>query len=152
MEEKKVIDGFFIKANRVITKNDIYELCTNLRNKFDEKYGVGHEMMYEGIYEKEGGICFKNIPGYPDYYKSGGCGLTCWPQTENNLENWKNDNTQIVRSKRMRTILIVKDCVLNWTLDELKIFEDCLNEIGIERIGRYPSKKDLLEGNIEYID
>lgn len=39
---------------------------------------------------------------------------------------------------------------MDWTREELKIFEECPNETGLARVGKYPAKKDLINGNILY--
>lgn len=65
----KATEGYYIRATRIITKHDIYELCTRLSERFDEKYGTrGYGFAPEGI--TEGGIYFKNIPNRQGYYKS----------------------------------------------------------------------------------
>ena len=66
-----------------------------------------------------------------------------WPWiTDTN--KWINSDTKVFNSgEGMGTYLKSFNNADEWTIDELKIWEKCLSEIGMIVCGKYPLKRDL---------
>jgi pantothenate kinase len=144
--------GLSLKTERIITKDDIITMC-NLLNTKSEYFNLC-EFMPEGI--TEGGIIFKFNDNFDkNWYKSVrlrvNSGLTrgkwYWIN-ENVMSEWKSNN-DIIFDKNTKFTTFIKSFrgAPLFTIDELRIWEECFNKIGIVRVGKYPSKKSLIDKN-----
>lgn len=139
--------GYKIFSTKNITKNDIITLCDLLNDKYENDIS---KCYFEPEPIAEGGIIFR-FPDNPNWYKSvriyfENGGIFSWPWVEENfMDDWRNNNT-IIFNSGVRTCTNLKSFhgAPSFTIDELKIWEECFNQIGFVRKGRYPSKKDLL--------
>ena len=146
---KTYADGLTLKTERIITKHDIITMCNLLNNK--DEYSNLCKFEPEGICE--GGILFKfndNLDN--NWYKSvrlcvnNGYSQGKWPWVDNNyLSEWYESN-DIIFDKNNKFTLFLKSFrgAPLFTIEELKIWEDCFNQIGIINVGKYPSKKSLI--------
>jgi hypothetical protein len=141
--------GLTLKTERIITKDDIITMCKLLDSK--DEYSNLCEFQPEGI--TEGGILFK-FKGNLDnkWYKSVrlcvhyGVSKGKWYWINDNyLPEW-SENDDIIFDKDNKFTLFLKSFngAPPFTLEELKIWEECFNQIGIVKIGKYPSKKSLI--------
>jgi hypothetical protein len=131
--------GLTFKTERVITKHDIVIMCEML-NK-EEMYLDLCEFEPEAI--SEGGIKFN----FKDktWYKSVRLYVGNWYFITNNvLDDWKGSEDIVFQENTtFSTFLKSFHGAPLFTLDELKVWERCFNEIGVQRKGRYPGKKRL---------
>lgn len=141
--------GLTLKTERIITKDDIITMCQLLNSK--DEYSNLCEFQPEGI--TEGGILFKFKDHLPDtWYKSvrlcvsTGCSKGKWYWINDNVLSEWSKNNDIIFNKNNKFTLFLKSFngAPLFTLDELKIWEECFNQIGIVKIGKYPSKKSLI--------
>lgn len=142
--------GLTFKTERIITKADIITVCNLLNNRAE--YSNICEFQPEGI--TEGGILFKfKDSTQPEWYKSvrlcvnsvNTKGTWDWI-TDNYLSEWTGSNDIIFRKNcKFYTFLKSFYGAPLFTIEELKIWEDCFRQIGIVKVGRYPSKKSLKE-------
>ena len=138
--------GLTLKTERIITKDDIITMCKLLNN--NDEYSNLCEFQPEGI--TEGGILFKFKDNLDNkWYKSvrlcvGNEGKWYWI-TPNVMSEWLGNN-DIIFNKNNKFTLFLKSFygAPLFTLDELKIWEKCFNQIGIIKVGKYPSKKSLI--------
>jgi len=155
--------GYKLITDKYITTHDITTLCELLNEKFK---GTPYTFLPEPI--TEGGIVFK---GLESGYKSLRFHSSHMNKSVSNkllmkhkcktpvCERWPwiNDPKQaidewnFVEAKNLFpedqvivTVLRSSGGAPSWTLEELKIFEECFLEIGMKRKGKYPSKKRLL--------
>lgn len=141
--------GLTLKTENEITKDDIITMCKLLNSK--EEYSDLCEFQPEGV--TEGGILFKfkdNID--KKWYKSVRLcvnhpytrGKWYWVN-DNYLSEWTGNN-DIIFDKNIEIYTFLKSFggAPLFTLEELKIWEECFNEIGIIKVGKYPSKKSLI--------
>jgi len=142
--------GLNFKTERIITKNDIINLCNLLNNK--DEYSSLCEFKPEGI--TEGGILYKFKNEHDKkFYKSvrlGICnniGKWCWIN-ENVMTEWL-DNDDIIFNKNVKFTTFLKSFngAPLFTIEELKLWEQCFNQIGIVKVGKYPTKKSLKTEN-----
>lgn len=138
--------GFDLKSQKDITTNDFARLCYSLNKKF----GVGYEFRPEPI--SEGGIIMKNFPNKKDkMYKTMRIYINRnhsddYPIIEDDtLEKWeKEEGVKLISSnRRIGTFLKAFHGAPSWTLDELRLFKECFEEIGLIKTGRFPTKKSL---------
>jgi hypothetical protein len=159
-------EGFTLKTKKIITKDDIITLCNLLNNK--DEYSNLCEFQPEGI--TEGGILFNfnkdNVNCKKEWYKSvrlcvtsalqkgpynmtfRGGGKWYWIN-DDWLSEWTGNNDIILNENttfefNLRTF----NGAPLFTLEELKLWEECFNKIGIVKVGKYPSKKSLMSSNI----
>tara|TARA_B100001059_G_C17761401_1_gene543052 strand:+ start:303 stop:761 length:459 start_codon:yes stop_codon:yes gene_type:complete len=137
--------GVTFKTIKNITKNDFIILCKKLENKYSD---VRFEP--EGI--TEGGILFKskdNIGYKTVRFALAQCRLK-WPWINDNyLSEWTGSNDVLFKkNEKWPTILKSYYGAPPFTIEELKILVECFNEVGIVKVGRYPSKKSLLYDNL----
>lgn len=147
--------GFHLKTKKIITKNDIITMCNLLNSK--NEYSNLCEFKPEGI--TEGGIVFNFKDNFDtNWYKSvrlrvydvdcvrsiGGRGKWYWIN-DNVMTEWL-DNNDIIFNKNSKFTIFLKSFhgAPLFTLDELKIWEECFNQIGIVKVGKYPSKRSLV--------
>ena len=144
--------GFTIKAERNVTKNDIITMC-NLLNGKDE-YSKLCDFIPEGI--TEGGILFRfNEECDKKWYKSvrfsgvdyrkvvGEWGNWDWV-TENVMTDWYGNNDLVFPANIKITIFLKSfHGAPLFTLEELKIWDECFTQIGFKKIGKYPTQKNL---------
>lgn len=141
-------EGIRLKTERVIMKKDIITMC-NLLNSKDEYLNL---CKFEPEAITEGGIVFKFNDGFDNkWYKTvrlrvyPGEGKWYWVN-ENVMSEWcENDDIIFDKNKKFTIFLKSFHGAPLFTLEELKLWEHCFNEIGIIRVGRYPSKKSLID-------
>ena len=141
--------GLTLKTKRIITKDDIITMCKLLNSK--DEYSNLCEFQPEGI--TEGGIIYKFKDSLDNkFYKSvrlgvdrGACGGKWYWVNENYLSEW-TENNDIIFDKNTKFTLVLKSFygAPLFTYEELKIWEDCFIQIGIIKVGKYPSKKSLI--------
>lgn len=140
--------GLTLKTEKIITKNDIINMCNLLNNK--DEYSNLCKFEPEGI--SEGGILFKFKDANKKWYKSvrlcvnNGYSQGKWYWVSDNyLPEWSESN-DIIFNKNEQFTLYLKSFhgAPLFTIEELKIWEECFNQIGIIRIGKYPIKKSLM--------
>ena len=96
----------------------------------------------------EGGIVY-NYKDNNTFYKSVRLCLRNsgkWYHIKDNvMTEWGNSNDIILEENNKITIFLKSfHGAPLFTIDELKIWEDIFNLIGLKRIGKYPSKKSLI--------
>lgn len=141
--------GLTLKTKQIITKNDIITMCELLNSK-DEYFNLC-EFQPEAI--SEGGIIFKfKDSSCNKWYKSvrlcvnvGESKGKWYCVNCNCLSEWTGNN-DVIFDKNNKFTLFLKSFhgAPPFTLEELKIWEDCFNQIGIVKVGKYPSKKKLV--------
>ena len=140
--------GLTLKTEKIITKNDIINMCNLLNNK--DEYSNLCKFEPEGI--SEGGILFKFKDANEKWYKSvrlcvnNGYSQGKWYWVSDNyFPEWSESN-DIIFNKNEQFTLYLKSFhgAPLFTIEELKIWEECFNQIGITRIGKYPTKKSLM--------
>lgn len=141
--------GLTLKTENEITKDDIITMCKLLNSK--EEYSDLCEFQPEG--KREGGILFKFKDNLDkEWYKSVRLCVNQnfsegkWYRVNDNyLSEWTGNN-DIIFHKNNKFTLYLKSFngAPVFTLEELKIWEECFNEIGIIKVGKYPSKKSLI--------
>ena len=145
--------GFAIKTNKIVTKNNIITLCKLLNCR--PEYANLCEFQPEAI--SEGGILFKFKQNLDNkWYKS----VRLCVHNLTNTGNWGyvNENSlyervgnfYVIFDKNIKTTLFLKSFngAPLFTLEELKIWEECFNLIGIVKIGKYPILKKCLAASI----
>ena len=141
-------NGLTLKTERIITKDDIITMCKLLNSK--DEYSNLCEFQPEGI--TGGGILFKFKNLDNKWYKSvrlcvyHGVSEGKWYWINDNyLSEWTGNN-DIIFDKNKKFTLFLKSFngAPLFTLEELKIWEECFNQIGIVKTGKYPSKKSLI--------
>jgi hypothetical protein len=140
-------NGYSIKSQKNITKHDMIVLC-NLLNA-NPYYTSICEFTPEGI--SEGGIKF-NFINQPLFYKSvrlrvsHGSARGEWPIVNNNvMMEWIGNSDIILEINKQITIFLKSfHGAPLFTIEELKIWEECFGQIGLIKIGKYPSKKSLI--------
>jgi len=145
--------GLTLKTQNIITKNDIINMCELLNN--NDKYINLCKFEPEPI--TEGGIVFK-FKDHNTWYKSVRLCVSRnpshgkWYRINNNvMSEWKGNNDIIFDQNNIFTIFLKSfHGAPLFTLDEIEIWEQCFNQIGIINVGKYPSKKKLITkmGNI----
>jgi len=139
--EKTYANGYKLKSMNDITMNDLSRLCEKLSSV------TGNKVKPEGI--TEGGLFF---PGLPDkQYKTMRLCVRQhgnWPwihDFDNVIESWRDDEAIILpKGNTIHTYLKSFHGAPLWTLDELKLWESSFNEIGLQRVGNYPTKRSLI--------
>jgi hypothetical protein len=157
--------GFTLKFEKNITKSDYVQLCIKISNKLNTHYGFTDDDKICIIPEKitEGGLKFiggkNNNYGlmcgkYGKMYKSMrtsfyDTGIRRWItwqylDTNDIYKYWENNNEILIPKKSIGTTFLKANNVMCvWTVEELKIFEDCFNEYGI-KCGYIPPSEKLL--------
>tara|TARA_R110002020_G_scaffold272527_1_gene487645 strand:+ start:108 stop:623 length:516 start_codon:yes stop_codon:yes gene_type:complete len=144
--------GFDLKPKRIITKNDMVNICNDLNLIFTDSLFIPEPIT-------EGGILFyKQVPYIKDAkspYKSmrfGGARDTQWYAINDKevMETWKDNQdiifTPYIRNKRnskISTFLKAFDGAKPWTQEELTIFKRVFFKNDIETTVRLPAKKRL---------
>ena len=133
--------GLTLKAEKDVTKKDILCICEMLSSH--PEYNASCHFEPERI--SEGGIIYK-FNDTNGWYKSirfrNGAK---WPWIKD-IEEWI-DSSDIIFDANTEFTMLLKSFhgAPVFTHDELEIWENILNTIGIKRIGKYPSKKYLKE-------
>lgn len=140
----QVARGLTLKTERIITKDDIITMCKLLNSK--EQYYNLCEFQPEGI--TEGGILFKFKDNLNNkWYKSvrlcvhsdESRGNWYWV-SDDYLSEWTGDEDIIFdKNNKFPTVLKSFGGAPLFTLEELKIWEECFNQIGITKVGKYPN-------------
>ena len=142
--------GLTFKTKNIITKNNIIIMCNILNSR--EEYSDLCTFEPEPI--TEGGIVFK-FKNNSEWYKSvrfsnGGVIMFGkdyhqWDWVNANVMTEWLENTDIIFVKDYKFSTIIKSFhgAPVFTINELKIWEECFNQIGVKKIGKYPSKKKL---------
>ena len=134
--------GYTLKSLKDITKNDIIILCNLLNN--NENYIDICTFEPEPI--TEDGIIYKFINNNT-WYKTVRFNLYVkWDWIDENVMTMWNKNKDILLRDKQKMNLFLKSFhgAPVFTLDELQIWESCFNEIGLKKVGKYPSKKSLI--------
>ncbi len=136
-------NGLQFKCNREITKNDLVTLCELLNTR--PEYVDTVEFKPEPI----GGGGFIYIFKDPSLrgYKSVRFHADKWHWVrENVMTEWSGNHELVLKDKRkFGTFLKAFQGAPVFTMEELKIWEECFAQIGVTRVGRYPAKKYLSE-------
>ena len=143
--------GFDLRSTKALTNKDVIKVCQLL----NERFGEGYEFKPEAI--TEGGILMKQWPNKKQgEYKTLRFSFPHdgqWPTISDNLiEEWKTGQEQIIFKSENNN----KDLILSlrlkafygapcWTLQELRILEECFQKIGFLRKGQFPLQKSLKE-------
>jgi hypothetical protein len=149
--------GFNVKCEKNITKDDIVNMCNLLSNT--DKYFNLCEFKPEGI--SEGGIIYEFKNSYDKNshdkkpYKSvrfslnDGGSRRNWGWINENVMNEWAENNDIIFNQNDKFTIFLKSLygAPLFTIDELEIWEKCFNQIGIVKVGKYPSKKSLISKN-----
>jgi len=134
-----------LKTERIITKDDIITICKLLNNRVE--YSNLCEFKPEGI--TEGGIVFNFKDSlHNKWYKTvrlcvnrgNSRGKWYWVN-ENVMSEWY-ENNDIIFDKNNKFNIFLKSFygAPLFTLDELKIWEECFNQIGIVKVDNCPCK------------
>lgn len=133
-QESTYINGIEFKTTKVITKNDIVVMCELLHEKFPE-------CSFKPEPTSEGGIqyIFKNNKAWYKtvrfcvHYDSSQGNWT-WVN-DNVMSEWKNNDDMIFpNNNKFSTYLKSFQGAPIFTIQELQIWEECFNEIGIVRV------------------
>lgn len=143
--------GYKLILENDITTLDILNVCKVLTELFNQTYHT-NQYLFEPEGVSEGGIVFVNFPGKKEkQYKTmriafGHKGK--WPWVD--LEKWRESPKTIMSQGGIVTTCLkaFHEAPL-WTLEELRLFETCLLEVGLKRKGVYPKKKDLKSNTTE---
>jgi len=144
------IHGLTFKTKRIITKNDIITMC-NLLNSRDEYSNL---CKFEPENISEGGIVFKFNDLEKNWYKSvrlcvgdnGSRGQWYWIYNLS-LSDWVGNNDMIFDKQNKFTIFLKSfNGAPVFTIEELKVWEECFSQIDIIKVGKFPSKKSLIMG------
>jgi hypothetical protein len=152
--------GFILKSIKDISKKEFVELCYNLQYKFNIYYNT-NEYSFSPECITEGGIVFNNFNNETKYKtmrmyftneKDGTRIKNLYGFINNDIkEEWKNDIKE--EWKNDENILINNNVYIGtylksfrdapkYTSDELKIFIECFENIGLY-IEKLPTKKEL---------
>jgi len=150
--------GYDLISTKSITKKEFIELCILLSNECNE-YVFTPETI------SEGGILFKNfndgnkyktmrlhkiVDNYYYYYRNGYSGMKSFYSFRingNELEEWKNNEDILCNKDTLITTFLKSfNDVQPYTIEELKLFEKCFNQIGINVISKYSTIKSLKKG------
>ena len=138
--------GYEIKTTQDITKSHIVALCQLANTRFKDQ-----DIQLEPERISEGGILYKFNNPESHKYKSirfhhGNTPSVEWPYIYQGdvMDEWSQSNDIIFRKGiKMDTFLKSFNGSPPFTIEELKIWEECFNHIGIVKIGKYPSKRRL---------
>ena len=140
--------GLTLKTTRVIKKSDMTTMCEFLNSK--EEFSGLCRFEPEGI--SEGGIVYKfQNECDKNWYKSvrlcvtHGCSGGKWYWVNENVMTEWSESSDIIFDTNKKFTIFLKSFhgAPLFTLAELRIWEACFNEIGIVKVGKYPSKKSL---------
>lgn len=144
--------GLTLKTTKIITKNDIIDMCDLLNNR--EEYSDLCTFHPEPI--TEGGIVFKfKEPGFDPntgrkWYKTvrfqgKQAGDDWYPVNVNTVLSEWTENYDIIFNPKRKFYMFLKSFhgAPLFTQQELQIWEECFNNIGIIKVGKYPSAKSL---------
>lgn len=153
--------GFELKSIKDISKKEFVELCNNLEYKFNNYYNT-NEYSFSPECICEGGIVFNNFNNR-DKYKSlriffydkrSGMHSLYGTIHPNIKEEWiKDESILIGNNSVIGTFLKSFYNAPKWTSDELKIFKECFENIGLY-IETLPNRKELkcLKNSSYYIN
>ena len=137
--------GYTLEAEKDITKNDIINICKLLNTKYDNGYTFKPEAITEG------GIVYNFNNGNTKWYKTVRLrvddtlagGKWYWI-TDNVMNEWEG-NDDVILSKNKKILIFLKSFhgAPVFTVDELKIWEECFNQNGFIRKSKYPTNKQL---------
>lgn len=137
-----------LRTKHDICKGDMVVLCKCLNDEFKGSC----EFQPEGI--TEGGILYNFNDGTAGYKSvrlcigmNGSGGKWYWINHDKDvaMREWV-DNTDIIYTANTKFCISLKNLygAPPFTIEELQIWEKCFNQIGIVKVGKYPSKKKLL--------
>ena len=131
-------NGPTLKTERDIYKGDIINLCEILNNEYDGCC----EFQPERI--SEGGILY-NFKDGTTGYKSVRLYIKRWGRIKDDVMSTWFENTDMLLDANTEINIFLKsfDGAPNFTIDELQIWERCFNQIGLKRVGKFPSKRKL---------
>lgn len=138
--------GYNLRTTQPLTKQKLVQLCHALAQAFNTYYQTD-EFSFEPEPITEGGIVFTN---YKSVYKT----MRIFPTKKfslygwlpsNVMQAWQNDTEVLLEAQsEMGTYLKSFHGAPLWTHEDLKLFEQCFNEFGIQVSGKYPTKKSLV--------
>jgi len=143
--ESTYTDCYKVKTQQNITKNDIITLC-NLLNEHPYYLNVCTFLPEKRV---DGGIGFKFKDNQTFYKAVRFCILSDkdakWYFIKDNVLSEWTENSDIVFNTNKKFVPLLKSFygAPLFTIEELKIWEQCFNQIGITRVGKYPTKKSL---------
>ena len=146
-------EGFRLKILRDVTTKDIVNLCEMLEIKFNKYYDT-NEFKFRPEPIGEGGIKVVNFPNKTDkMYKTlriwiDKQPIDKWPWiTETTFDEWKKNNEEhkiISKDRDLRTFLKAFYGAPIWTIYELEIVKECIENVGIQVIMKTSPKKKFL--------
>jgi len=155
--------GFILKSIKNISKKEFVLLCHNLQYKFNNYYNT-NEYSFSPECITEGGIVFNNFNNETKYktmrmYFTDEKGWTriknLYGFINNDIkEEWKNDENILINNNvYIGTYLKSFRDAPKYTNNELKIFKECFENIGLY-IEKLPTKKELkrLKNSSYYLD
>lgn len=145
-------NGFQLQSTKDISKKEFVELCNNLQTKFNEYYNTT-KYIFSPECITEGGIVFNNFNTRYEYKsmrmyftnKQNNCRIaSLYGFINTNIkEEWVNDENILINNNAyIGTYLKSFDDAPKWTNDELRIFKECFENVGLY-IVKLPSKKNL---------
>jgi hypothetical protein len=142
MVKSTYVPGFEIKSVKRISKKDIITFC-NLLNDREEYYNL---CTFKPEPISNGGIEYIFKDKSLGWYKTVRLNVASWPWiTENVIDEWSGSNDLILPANIVCcTFLKSFHGAPVFTIDELKLWEECFNYIGIQKYGKYPGKKSLI--------
>jgi hypothetical protein len=142
--------GFTLKSIKDISKKEFVELCNNLEYKFNNYYNK-NEYSFSPECITEGGIVFNNFNNKDNYKsmriyfldKNSGMRSLYGTIEPNIKEEWIKDESILINNNAIiGTFLKSFYNAPKWTFDELKIFKECFENIGLY-IETLPTRKEL---------
>ena len=134
--------GLTLTTKQDIYKGDIVVLCKSLNQEFNGSCEFQPECI------SEGGILYKfkdGTTGYKSVRLDGNVGKWDWINSDEDVMSEWFENTDIIFAANTKFNITLKhlDGAPQFTIEELQIWEKCFNQIGIENVGKYPSKRKL---------
>jgi len=141
-------DGYKIKSVKEITKKDIITMCKLLSSR--KEYCNLCEFRPYGNSEG-GGIKYVFKEGFNEIWNKTVMLFSVskrrkWPLVNENVMTEWIDDDEIIYNTNRRILFFLKSFneAPFFTIEELKIWEECFEQIGIIRVGNYPRERSLI--------
>jgi hypothetical protein len=131
--------GLCFKTEKNITKNDIITICKVLNSKYSDCEFTPEKITEGGIvYTFKDKKWYKSVRLCVNYGETRGM----WYHVNNDvMTEWCNNNEIIFKENiTFSTVLKSYHGAPAFTRDELNIWEECFMQVGILRVGKYPSR------------